>query len=198
MEAPLESRERHLDPQSMKMTGVNETSGTGGRGNDQEGAGTSVPAMPDWREKPIVVQLGSTVAEIAANIYGAQRNLGLDLIKEYNTHIENLNRIIAGQRLWLPPVSRETLVRQQADGSYSLILTSFRTPQQSAQLANIVRQNGYDTVVIPRRVSDDILLYRVEISRLPDVDAVNQACEIALANQWIVFTDHGLGKLGIE
>jgi LysM domain len=150
--------------------------------------------MTGWREKPITVQSGSTVAEIAANIYGTQRNLGLDLIKEYNTHIENLNRIIAGQRLWLPPLSRETLVRQQPDGSYRLILASHRNSQQSAQLAQIARLKGYDVVVTPRRVSDDLMLYRVEINGLENVDAVNQAWEIASANQWIAFADNSSGK----
>jgi hypothetical protein len=150
--------------------------------------------MAGWREKPIMVQPGSTVAEIAAIAYGPQRNLGLDLIKEYNNHIENLNRIIAGQRLWLPPVSRETLMRPQQDGSYSLILASMRNPQQSAQLAQIARLKGYDVAVTPRRVGDDLTLYRVEINGLGNVDAVNQAWEIALANQWIAFAEDNSGK----
>jgi hypothetical protein len=140
------------------------------------------------------VQPGSTITEIAANIYGAQRNLGLDLIKEYNIHIENLNRIIAGQRLWLPPLSRETLVRQQPDGSYRLILASFRTPQQSEQLVQIARLKGYDIVVTPRRVSDNLMLHRVEINKLENIDAVNKAWETALANQWLVSVENDPAK----
>jgi uncharacterized protein with PIN domain len=85
-------------------------------------------------------------------------------------------------------------VRQQADGLYRLILTSFRNPQQSAQLAQIVRLKGYDVVVTPRRVTDDLLFYRVEIIRLENVDAVNQAWEMAIANQWIVLTNNRLGR----
>ena len=150
--------------------------------------------MTGWREKPITVQSGSTVVEIATNVYGIQRNLGLDLIKEYNTHIENLNRIIAGQRLWLPPLSRETLVHQQPDGSYSLILASLRNPQQSAQLAQIARLKGYDVAVSRRRLSDDLTLYRVEINGLQNIDAVNQAWEEAAANQWITFAENSPGK----
>jgi hypothetical protein len=153
-----------------------------------------IPEAADWRENPLTVRSGSTVVEIATNVYGSQRDLGLDLIKEYNTHIENLNRIIAGQRLWLPPVSRETLMRQQPDGSYTLILASLRNPQQSAQLAQIARLKGYDVVVTPRRLSDDLTLYRVEINSLAHVGAVNQAWEIAAANQWIPFAEHSPGK----
>jgi len=178
----------------MQGAGNGNTANTGSRGNGEVESVDAPSKMTGWREKPITVQSGSTVAEIAANIYGTQRNLGLDLIKEYNTHIENLNRIIAGQRLWLPPLSRETLVRQQPDGSYRLILASHRNPQQSAQLAQIARLKGYDVVVTPRRVSDDLMLYRVEINGLENVDAVNQAWEIASANQWIAFADNSSGK----
>jgi general secretion pathway protein A len=188
VESPIESRDSHLASEPRKVSDVSDTSSTGSQDDDRERAVAPIAEMAGWREKPIVVQPGSTVAEIAANFYGAQRNLGLDLIKEYNTHIENLNRIIAGQRLWLPPLARETLVRQQPDGSYSLILTSFRNQQQSMQLAQSVRLKGYDVVVTQRRVSNDLLLYRVEIGGLENVDAVNQVWEIALANQWIALT----------
>jgi LysM domain-containing protein len=193
VESPIESRDSHLASESLKVTDVSDTSSTGGRDNDKERAVAPIAEMAGWREKPITVQPGSTVAEIAANIYGPQRNLGLDLIKEYNTHIENLNRIIAGQKLWIPPLSRETLVRQQPDGSYNLILTSFRNPQQSSQLVRIARPTGYDVVVTARRVSNDLMLYRVEISGLKTVDAVNQAWEIASANQWIAFAENSSG-----
>jgi hypothetical protein len=147
-----------------------------------------------WREKPITVQSGSTVVEIATNTYGAQRNLGLDLIKEYNTHIENLNRVIAGQRLWLPPISRETMVRQQPDGSYRLILTSLRNPQQSAQLAQTARLKGYEVAVSSRRLSDDLMLYRVEIDGLENLAAVNRAWEVAAANHWLALVESSSGR----
>lgn len=192
-ELPIESRDSRLASEQAEVASRGNTSSTGGRGNNEAGAVATIPEMAGWREKPITVQPGSTVAEIAANIYGPQRNLGLDLIKEYNTHIENLNRIIAGQKLWIPPLSRETLVRQQPDGSYNLILASFRNPQQSSQLAQIAHPTGYDVVVTARRVSNDLMLYRVEISGLKTVGAVNHAWEIASANQWIAFGENSSG-----
>ncbi|MGH8069099.1 MAG: AAA family ATPase [Candidatus Entotheonellia bacterium] len=193
IEPPKESRDNRLLAEQTSAATEGNTSTSGGGGNDKARSVANIPAIASWREKPIAMQPGSTIAEIAANIYGAQRNLGLDLIKEYNTHIENLNRIIAGQRLWLPPLSRETLVRQQPDGSYSLILASFRSPQQSEQLVQTARLKGYDVVVTPRRVSDNLMLHRVEISRLENVDAVNKAWETALANQWVTFVENESG-----
>ena len=193
IEPPKESRDNRLLAEQTSAATEGNTSTSGGGGNDKARSVANIPAIATWREKPIAMQPGSTIAEIAANNYGAQRNLGLDLIKEYNTHIENLNRIIAGQRLWLPPLSRETLVRQQPDGSYSLILASFRSPHQSEQLVQIARLKGYDVVVTPRRVSDNLMLHRVEISRLENVDAVNKAWETALANQWLTSPENESG-----
>ena len=192
-ERPMKSPDEQIASEPMQVTTGGTTAATGGQDTAEPGSAVIVPETAGWREKPMTVQPGSTVAEIAGNIYGPQRNLGLDLIKEYNTHIENLNRIFAGQRLWLPPLSRETLVRQQADGTFHLILASFRNPQQSAQLAQTARLKGYDIAVSPRRVSDDLMLYRVEIRGLGDTDAVNEAWEIASFSQWITFAENSSG-----
>jgi hypothetical protein len=192
-ELPVESRDSRLVSEQTEVASKGTTSSTGGHGGNEAEVVATTPEGVGWREKPITVQPGSTVAEIAANIYGPQRNLGLDLIKEYNTHIENLNRIIAGQKLWIPPLSRETLVRQQPDGSYNLILASFRNPQQSSQMVQIARSTGYDVVVTARRVSNDLVLYRVEIGGLKTLDAVTQAWEVASANQWIAFAENSSG-----
>jgi AAA domain/LysM domain len=189
-----EGRDNHLVSEQTKAGDGGNPSFLGGKGNDGEGGVASIAEIASWRRKPMVVQPGSSVAEIAASAYGAQRNLGLDLIKEYNTHIENLNRILAGQKLWLPPLSLETLVRQQPDGSYNLILASFRSPRQSEQLAQTIRLREYNVVVTPRRLSDNLMLHRVEISALENADTVNQAWEIASTNQWIASAEDRSGN----
>jgi hypothetical protein len=163
-------------------------------GNDEVSLIGSVSEVASGREEPMVVPPGSTIAEIATNVYGAQRDLGLDLIKEYNSQIENLNRIRAGQRLWLPPLSQETLVRQQPDGSYRFILASFRTSQQAEQLAQLARLQSFDSVVSVRRVSNNLVLHRVEINRLANLEAVDRAWEIAVTNHWIALAANRPGK----
>ena len=143
-----------------------------------------------WKQDPMSIPAGSTIAEIAASTYGINRILGLDLIKEFNTHIENLNRVVAGQKLWLPPLTRETLVRQQPDGSYHLILGSFRVPLQADQVAQLARLKGYDTVISPRRLGDNLMVYRAEITGLGDFPAVNEAWETALTDRWITLANN--------
>ena len=51
----------------------------------------------------------------------------MDLIKEFNPEIKNLNRISGGKNLLLPSLSPETLLRRQPDGSYSFIVASFHS-----------------------------------------------------------------------
>lgn len=194
MEGRQESRDSYAPGEETRPRGGERLSSTTQGGNDEVSPIGSIGEAANWREKPIVVPPGSTIAEIAANTYGAQRDLGLDLIKEYNSQIENLNRVRAGQRLWLPPLSQETLVRQQPDGSYRLLLAAFRTFQQAEHIAQLARLKSYDSVVRARPVSKNLVLHRVEINGLANLDAVDRAREIAIANHWVPFADNRSGK----
>jgi general secretion pathway protein A len=194
MEVREESRDSHVTSDQTMASGGDRISTTVRGKNDEVSSIGSVAEVASRREKPTLVPPGSTIVEIAARTYGAQRDLGLDLIKEYNSQIENLNRVRAGERLWLPPLSQETLVRQQPDGSYNLILASFRTSQQAEQLAQLARQKSYDTVVRVRPVSHNLVLHRVEINGLANLDAVDRAWEIAFTDRWIVLAANRSGK----
>ena len=134
-----------------------------------------------WKESPFVIEPGTVVSKIIAKVYGDFNTLAIDLIKEFNPHIQNLNRVLAGQKLWLPPLTKETLLRKQPDGSYRLILASFYNSPEAKELAQVVRQKGYTPVITPRRVSDSILLYRVEIEGLEN-EAVHQAWDLFNVN----------------
>jgi len=189
------------NPDSLKLDQQIEaspTQNTGASAGEQENP-TTVPSPPlplkwmvvdDWKDRPVVIEYGSTIIEIANGAYGANKILAMDLLKEFNGHIENLNWVLAGQNLWLPPLSRETLLRKQPDGSYRLVLASFASSMGAERLSQVVRSKGYEVTVTPRRVSDDILLHRVEIERLKNLQAVNQAWNTALANTWFSFPDN--------
>jgi cell division septation protein DedD len=146
-------------------------------------------AAARWKENPqehaTVIQRGATVAEIANTNYGSNKLLGLDLIKEFNPQIENLNRVSAGQHLWLPPLSEETLVRRQTDGSYYVILGAFSRTGEAQQFAQQIRQKRHEVTVTPRKISENMSLYRVEVVRLKDRQAARQVWDTAQANQWV-------------
>ena len=83
------------------------------------------------KEQRVVIPQGSSIYKIVTDTYRANTALGMDLIKEFNPEIKNLNKISAGQDLLLPSLTRETLLRKQPDGSYRLIVASFQNLQRS-------------------------------------------------------------------
>jgi type II secretory pathway predicted ATPase ExeA len=155
-------------------------------GMKKEGVGGEWNDRPN--DRPMVIKYGSTIIGIASKFY-EDNNIffALDLIKDSNPHIENLNWVIAGERLQLPPLRLETLLRKQSDGSYRLILGSFLSSSGAEKLVEAVRLKGYEVVITPRRVADNLLLHRVEIGGLKNLGAVNQAWDTALANRWFPF-----------
>jgi general secretion pathway protein A len=159
----------------------------------------SIKASPEVEFKPspevefkpkdqrVMVQHGANIYKIASDVYGANTALGMDLIKEFNPQIKNLNWVFAGQDLLLPRLTKETLLRKQPDGSYRLIVGSLRSPTGADEYARLLSNKGYQVAITPRRVSDNLLLYRVEIDGLKNLEEANQAWGSGLRNEWLAF-----------
>ncbi len=159
-------------------------------GNSTQSTEGMVGISDEWRNRSVVIQRGNTISRIAGQVYGADRIfLGMDLLKEFNPNIEDLNWVVAGQQLLLPPLTRETLLRRQPDNRYRIVLGSFVNSEDAEKLGRIVRLKGYETRITPRKVSDRIVLYRVEIKGLENLDAANKAWSLATANHWLSFTE---------
>jgi general secretion pathway protein A len=186
-EAPAHRLDSAQTPEAGRMTAP--SSGERDEAGRMNAPYASAPVSEGsaWKEAPITIPAGSTIVDIATKTYGAHRLLGLDLIKEVNTHIENLNRVGAGQKLWVPPLTRDTLVRQQPDGSYHLIVGSFRSPLPAEQVAQLARRKGYTAIIAPRTLVQGFLVHRVEIRELRDLHAVDEAWQTAVAERWMTF-----------
>lgn len=145
------------------------------------------------KDQRVMIESGSNVYKIANNAYGAKAALGMDLIKEFNPQVKNLNRVSAGQDLVLPPLTRQTLIRRQPDGSYHLIVASFRSPTGANEYGRLLSNKGYRVAITPRRVSDDLLLHRVGIDGLKNLDEANRIWQTALTNEWLEFAGNPTG-----
>jgi general secretion pathway protein A len=132
----------------------------------------------------VIIKQGTTISTIANDAYGGNAVLGMDLIKEFNPQINDLNWISAGQELLLPVLKGRTLVRQQTDGSYRLIVSSFLTRTEADQLGRYIGKEGYQVVITSNRASTGLLLHRVEIDGLKNLEDAIQALEAGLKNQW--------------
>lgn len=140
-----------------------------------------------WKQQRVLIQHGSTISKIVSDVYGANSLLALDIIKEFNPQIKNLNWVFAGQELLLPALTQETMLRKQPDGSYRLIVASFRGLTEADNYARLLGKTGFQVVITPKRISDDLLLHRVEIDGLKNTEEANQIWDTGLKNQWLAF-----------
>jgi hypothetical protein len=135
-----------------------------------------------WKLQRVLIPHGSTISKIVNDAYGANSLLALDIVKEFNPQIKNLNWVLPGQELLLPPLTHETMLRKQPDGSYRLIVASFSSHTDADKYARLLGNTGHQVVITPKRVSDDLLLHRVEIDGLKNFEEANQIWDAGLRN----------------
>jgi type II secretory pathway predicted ATPase ExeA len=157
-------------------------SGNGEKGQEGEVNGRSsvnlsksVTSPPVGKVDSITVEPGMSIFALILKTYGTYNTLAIDLVRENNPHIKDLEKIVVGEKIWLPPLSQETLVREEPNGRYRLILASFRKQQEAEQFAQTVREKGYVVTVTPRQIIHNMLLRRVEIEELKNIDEVKTA-----------------------
>jgi len=141
----------------------------------------------------VIIQYGSTIQKIASDKYSPNTILGMDLIKEFNPQIQNLNRVMPGQELLLVPLSEETLLREQPDGSYHFIIGSFYNGGDAQARFRTLSNEGYQVKITPSRVSDDLLLQRVEIVGLKNLKEAMQTWDSGLSKEWLAFANSSNG-----
>jgi type II secretory pathway predicted ATPase ExeA len=127
----------------------------------------------------VIIPVGATLFDLVSQTYGAAKFLALGLVKDYNPQLENFDRIVAGEPLWMPALTRETLLRKQPDGSFSLISDSFSKHREAKQWARFLQSKGATATISPLKISESVLLYRVMIEGLWDEDAVSRAWTFA-------------------
>jgi general secretion pathway protein A len=128
-----------------------------------------------WGGQSVTVTPGDLISSIVLKMYGSYSALAFDLIKNFNPHVADLDRVDVGERLWLPPLTRETLLRAQPDGSYQLIVGSFLSALRAREVSQVIERRGYTVVTSPHKVSRTLVVHRVEIVGLSTTEAADQA-----------------------
>jgi nucleoid-associated protein YgaU len=54
------------------------------------------------------INKGESVSKIATEVYGVANDSTLELIKKYNPHIQDLNKVAVGTKIVLPKLSAAT------------------------------------------------------------------------------------------
>jgi general secretion pathway protein A len=143
------------------------------------------PEILNPMDERVIISYGSTIYKIASDAYGADVLLGMDLIKEFNPEIKNLNWVSVGQEILVPALTQQILVRQQYDSSYRLVVASFLSRTEAYESARGIQKRGYRVVVIPRRVANDLVLHRLEIEGLKNLQEATRILETGLRNEWL-------------
>jgi general secretion pathway protein A len=130
----------------------------------------------DWGT---AVPQGKTLSDIAFQHYGARGLFALDLMKDLNPHIGDLDRVAAGEQLRMPTFTPNTLARPQPDGSYHLIVASLTTPALANRLAERMRRSGYRARVQTRDLTTHLQAHRVLIEDLESWEALSDTWRAA-------------------
>ena len=140
------------------------------------------------KDHRLTIQYGSTVFQIANDAYGSRSAiLGMDLIAEFNPSISNLNWISAGEDLLLPALNEDTLLRQQPDGSFHLIVASFLSRREAEEFAQQIARDGLSAFVTAKAVSNNLVLHRLEITGLKNLEHARQTIQIGFKSRWAPF-----------
>ena len=133
----------------------------------------------------LTVPEGTNVSEIVSRRYGRHQVLGLDLVKDLNPHIADLDHVSAGERLWLPALTSSTLARRQRDGSYELIVTALPSPEAANRLAEQIRHSGHRARVARRDITARLQVHRVLVEGLDGPEAVSHTWSTAQKLRWM-------------
>jgi hypothetical protein len=128
-----------------------------------------------WAGQSVIIARGDTISKIVLKAYGSYNVLALDLIKEFNPDLEDLNYIAVGKQVWLPALTRRTLLRKQEDDSYHLIIGSFYSGAEAGKIAQTARRRGYEALITQRRIAKAQILHRVELEQLRDLVTADRA-----------------------
>ena len=141
--------------------------------------------LPSTKGRTLILRNGSTISHIANEVYGENAALGMELIKESNPEIKDLDLVSTGQQLVLPHITKDILIRQQPDNSYRVILGSFLNRRAAEVAARRMLTISHAVVITANRVSTDFVLFRLEVHGLPSREEAVRAVETALQRGWL-------------
>lgn len=131
------------------------------------------------------VQSGGTILDLVRTTYGDFNTLALVLIKDFNPKIADLDHVETGEKVAVPSLTPEALLRKQPDGTYHLLSAAFSSSVSARKFAERVQQHGYKVEISPHNVAKSLLLHRVEIVGLPDREAGQKAWELVEPQQML-------------
>jgi general secretion pathway protein A len=112
-------------------------------------------------DKFIIVKKGWTLSLMARQQYGFVNPTVLDILLEHNPQITDVNRIPADEQMKIPVITNEMFLGRDTDGKYQICLGTFGDQRSMQALKKHPLLQGKTFKTAMRKVSSDVLWYRV-------------------------------------
>jgi general secretion pathway protein A len=112
-------------------------------------------------EDLIVVKEGWTFSLLASQYFSALNKSLLDILLEANPQIMDMNLIFAGQKIKIPNITEESLLRRGPDNRYYIILGAFARAGEIRAYEGEPNLRGKNLKVVSRPVSPRETWYRI-------------------------------------
>ena len=114
-------------------------------------------------EKTVTVKKGWTLSLLAQQHYGLVNPTVLDILLEHNPRITDVNQIPADEPIKIPPLTEERFLGRDPDGRHHIYLGTFGNQRSIQALKKHPLLQGKTFKTALRKVSSDVLWYRVTV-----------------------------------
>ena len=128
----------------------------------QLSAALKTSSKPDNQfTKVIDVAKDGTLSSIALKYYKQVNQTLVDHILEFNPEIENIHVIQVSQKIKIPEIKEDSLLRASLDGGYQVHLGTFDNPKAVERYQGEPILAGKKIEAVPRKVAPEETWYRV-------------------------------------
>ena len=124
---------------------------------------SSTPPSPDLLEGVIAAEKGETISSLAQKYYHMANPTLVNFILDFNPEIDNAHLIQINQRIRIPKIRKEWLIRTSPDGTSQIHVGTFWAPDFVRPYKEEPALKGKEIAIIPRKISPQDTWYRVMI-----------------------------------
>jgi len=129
-------------------------------------------------EKTVVIKEGDCLSELAGTVYGHLDENILNLLHKHNPEIENMNLIVAGQKIIFPP-----LPESNNGPCYTVHIASYKPFEYAQDLFQGLLREGYEAYIIPVYNTQKGKFFKVTLGNFKSaLEAEDYASEILKNN----------------
>ena len=136
---------------------------TAGRGKVE-----AAKVQPTPPSEIVTMGVGDTITRIASSVYGEVGIYELAAIRIANPQISNLDVVEFGREVVIPDLGSGLMLSTEADGGARVLLGATQSLAAAEALRAAFERNGVSAEIVPDKLTDTIIAYRLEIRFRPD------------------------------